>query len=125
MRNLSCALLLSHGVPMLQMGDEYGHTKNGNNNTYCHDSELNWVNWDEVAADESGFARFTRGLIAFRWVLVWLWVCWQLCCCGGQLVTAAVGARGAVGLHTQHPPTHTPRTQAHAPGAAPHGLRER
>lgn len=38
-RNVSMALLLAHGVPMLHMGDEYGHTKHGNNNTYCHDSE--------------------------------------------------------------------------------------
>lgn len=66
MRNMACALLLSHGVPMLQMGDEYGHSKSGNNNTYCHDSALNWVDWQQVARDEEGFARFMRGLIAFR-----------------------------------------------------------
>lgn len=66
MRNMACALLLSHGIPMLQMGDEYGHSKNGNNNTYCHDSPLNWVDWQQVARDEQGFARFMRGLIAFR-----------------------------------------------------------
>lgn len=48
------------------MGDEYGHSKSGNNNTYCHDSALNWVDWQQVARDEEGFARFTRGLIAFR-----------------------------------------------------------
>jgi isoamylase len=69
MRNMSCALLLSHGIPMLQMGDEYGHSKNGNNNTYCHDSALNWVDWEQVNKDEQGFARFVRGLIAFRCVL--------------------------------------------------------
>lgn len=68
MRNFACALLLAHGVPMLQMGDEYGHSKAGNNNTYCHDSELNWVDWRQVAEDEQGFARFTRRLINFRWV---------------------------------------------------------
>ncbi|KAF8057146.1 ISA1 [Scenedesmus sp. PABB004] len=66
MRNLACALLLSHGVPMLQMGDEYGHSKAGNNNTYCHDSELNWVDWAQVERDEGGFARFMRRLIHFR-----------------------------------------------------------
>ena len=43
MRNLTGALLLSCGVPMINMGDEYGHSKNGNNNTYCHDSELNYL----------------------------------------------------------------------------------
>jgi pullulanase/glycogen debranching enzyme len=68
MRNMSCALLLAHGIPMFQMGDEYGHSKAGNNNTYCHDSPLNWVDWQQVASDEQGFARFIRGLIAFRWV---------------------------------------------------------
>lgn len=54
------------GLVPLQMGDEYGHSKSGNNNTYCHDSALNWVDWQQVARDEEGFARFTRGLIAFR-----------------------------------------------------------
>lgn len=66
MRNMSCALLLAHGIPMFQMGDEYGHSKAGNNNTYCHDSPLNWVDWQQVTSDEQGFARFIRGLIAFR-----------------------------------------------------------
>ncbi len=66
MRNMSMALLLAHGVPMITMGDEYGHTKNGNNNTYCHDTELNWFNWDAAERDEGGFARFMRLLINFR-----------------------------------------------------------
>ncbi|KAF5843397.1 glycoside hydrolase superfamily [Dunaliella salina] len=66
MRNISMALLLAHGVPMLHMGDEYGHTKNGNNNTYCHDTELNWFNWDRATADEAGLSRFHRLLIRLR-----------------------------------------------------------
>ncbi|EFJ40420.1 1,4-alpha-glucan branching enzyme II, isoamylase, partial [Volvox carteri f. nagariensis] len=49
MRNMSAALLLSCGVPMITMGDEYGHSKGGNNNTYCHDSELNYVRFDFLA----------------------------------------------------------------------------
>ena len=48
MRNFSVALLMAHGVPMIHMGDEYGHSKLGNNNTYCHDSPLNWLNWLQV-----------------------------------------------------------------------------
>eukprot|EP00775_Hariotina_reticulata_P003086 gene3086-3365_t len=48
------------------MGDEYGHSKKGNNNTYCHDSDLNWVNWQQATHDEEGFARFVRRLIHFR-----------------------------------------------------------
>lgn len=43
MRNMAAALLVAHGVPMINMGDEYGHSKDGNNNTYCHDSELNYL----------------------------------------------------------------------------------
>jgi isoamylase len=47
-RNLIATLLLSQGVPMLLHGDELGRTQLGNNNTYCQDSELSWVQWDEV-----------------------------------------------------------------------------
>ncbi|DBB07506.1 TPA: Iron-sulfur assembly protein 1 [Trebouxia sp. C0006] len=66
MRNMAAALLLSHGVPMIQMGDEYGHSKGGNNNTYCHDSELNWFNWEQAGQDETGYARFFRCLVNLR-----------------------------------------------------------
>jgi glycogen operon protein len=45
-RNLIATLLFSEGVPMMFAGDELSHTKNGNNNTYCHDDELTWLNWD-------------------------------------------------------------------------------
>lgn len=66
MRNLMLALFVSQGVPMVCMGDEYGHTKGGNNNTYCHDSEVNYFRWDKVGADPYGFKRFYRLLIQFR-----------------------------------------------------------
>ena len=65
-RNFMAALLLSHGVPMLVMGDEYGHTKGGNNNTYCHDAEVNYFDWDAAREDSDGLLRFTRHMIAFR-----------------------------------------------------------
>jgi pullulanase/glycogen debranching enzyme len=65
-RNLAAALLLAHGVPMLHMGDEYGHTKHGNNNTYCHDGPLNWFDWDAATADAGGLRRFVTALIALR-----------------------------------------------------------
>jgi isoamylase len=65
-RNFALALLLSHGIPMLQMGDEMGHTKRGNNNTYCHDSELNYLDWSAAESDDQGFARFVRRLVHFR-----------------------------------------------------------
>jgi isoamylase len=45
-RNLIATLLLSEGVSMLFAGDELSHTKGGNNNTYCQDNELTWLNWD-------------------------------------------------------------------------------
>ncbi|KAL6765555.1 isoamylase [Haematococcus lacustris] len=66
MRNLCVALLVAHGVPMITMGDEYAHTKRGNNNTYCHDDPLNWFNWEESEADEGGFQRFMRCMVNFR-----------------------------------------------------------
>jgi glycogen operon protein len=45
-RNLLATLLLSQGVSMLYSGDELGHTQNGNNNTYCQDNELTWLDWN-------------------------------------------------------------------------------
>eukprot|EP01025_Chloroclados_australasicus_P040944 TRINITY_DN4311_c0_g3_i3.p1 TRINITY_DN4311_c0_g3~~TRINITY_DN4311_c0_g3_i3.p1 ORF type:complete len:1016 (-),score=89.58 TRINITY_DN4311_c0_g3_i3:312-3314(-) len=66
MRNFAMALFLSQGVPMLIMGDEYGHSKGGNNNTYCHDSMLNWFSWDKAERDPTGFRRFVKKLIHFR-----------------------------------------------------------
>jgi isoamylase len=45
-RNLLLTLVLSQGVPMLQAGDEFGHTQQGNNNAYCQDDELTWLDWD-------------------------------------------------------------------------------
>ena len=65
-RNLACALLLAQGVPMVAMGDEYGHSKGGNNNTYCHDSPLNWFQWDALEARDGDFTRFFRHLVHFR-----------------------------------------------------------
>ena len=47
-RNFIATLLLSQGVPMLLHGDELGRTQQGNNNTYCQDSELSWIHWDAM-----------------------------------------------------------------------------
>ncbi|WP_353889778.1 glycogen debranching protein GlgX [Galbitalea sp. SE-J8] len=47
-RNLLGTLLLSAGIPMITAGDEFGRTQFGNNNAYCHDSELTWLDWDHV-----------------------------------------------------------------------------
>ena len=45
-KNLLATLLLSQGTPMLTAGDEFGRTQRGNNNAYCQDNEISWVNWD-------------------------------------------------------------------------------
>ena len=44
--------MLSHGTPMLLMGDEAGHTRRGNNNPWCQDNELNWFDWDLPRTNE-------------------------------------------------------------------------
>lgn len=66
-RNLLATLLLSHGTPMLLAGDEFGQTQNGNNNTYCQDNELSWLDW-KLLFSEKGAAlkRFVAHLIALR-----------------------------------------------------------
>ena len=65
MRNLFALLFLSQGVPMIYGGDEIGHTKKGNNNSYCQDNELSWHNW---SPDEAGkdFLEFASRMVAFR-----------------------------------------------------------
>ncbi len=62
-RNIMATLLLSQGVPMIAHGDEIGRTQRGNNNTYCQDNELSWMDWSAV--DEDMLA-FTRMLIDLR-----------------------------------------------------------
>ncbi len=58
-RNLYATLLFSQGVPMMFAGDELSHTKHGNNNTYCHDDDLTWLNWD-LNERKKAFLEFTR-----------------------------------------------------------------
>ena len=55
MRNLLATLLLSTGVPMLTAGDELGRTQRGNNNAYCQDNELSWLDWKDVDEDLRAF----------------------------------------------------------------------
>ncbi len=64
-RNLLATLLLSQGVPMLLAGDEIGRTQQGNNNAYCQDSELSWIDWDGVRQEHELLA-FVRELIRLR-----------------------------------------------------------
>jgi len=64
-KNAVALLLVSQGVPMLYMGDEMGRTQAGNNNTYCHDTDWNWLDW-ELAEKNGGLVRFVRLMIDFR-----------------------------------------------------------
>ncbi|MEU0009459.1 glycogen debranching protein GlgX [Streptomyces sp. NPDC006314] len=64
-RNLLATLLLSQGIPMLCHGDELGRTQRGNNNAYCQDNEISWVDW-ELTDEQRSLADFTRHVIALR-----------------------------------------------------------
>ncbi len=58
-RNLIATLFLSQGAPMICGGDELGHTQKGNNNAYCQDNEITWLNW-ELNEEQKGFLDFVR-----------------------------------------------------------------
>jgi isoamylase len=64
-RNLLATLLLSQGVPMLLAGDERNRTQGGNNNAYCQDNEISWVDW-RLDDDAREMLEFTRALIRLR-----------------------------------------------------------
>ena len=64
-RNLLATLLLSQGVPMVLAGDAIGHTQLGNNNAYCQDNEISWMNWD-LKQEDKELLEFTRLLISLR-----------------------------------------------------------
>jgi isoamylase len=65
MRNIMATLMLSQGTPMIAHGDEIGRTQNGNNNVYCQDSELSWMDWSLVDKNADQLA-FTRKATALR-----------------------------------------------------------
>ena len=64
-RNLIVTLLLSQGVPLIQAGDELGRTQRGNNNAYCQDNEITWLDWD-LDDDRRAFLAFVRRVISLR-----------------------------------------------------------
>ncbi len=64
-KNAIALLMVSQGVPMILMGDEIGQSKHGNNNSYCHDNELNWIDWRLLEQNNALF-RFVKHCIAFR-----------------------------------------------------------
>jgi isoamylase len=64
-RNFLTTLLLSQGVPMIAHGDELGRTQRGNNNAYCQDNDLAWIDW-ELAKSESELLAYTSALVSLR-----------------------------------------------------------
>uniref|UniRef100_UPI0009BEA355 glycogen debranching protein GlgX n=1 Tax=Streptomyces viridosporus TaxID=67581 RepID=UPI0009BEA355 len=70
MRNFIATLMLSQGVPMISHGDEVARTQRGNNNAYCQDDELAWLDWPEEGGDGEGDVR--RQLLEFTRAMVWL-----------------------------------------------------
>jgi isoamylase len=64
-RNLLATLLFSHGVPMLQAGDEMGRTQQGNNNAYCQDNPISWLSW-ELKKQDQDLLTFTQRIIRLR-----------------------------------------------------------
>jgi glycogen operon protein len=65
-RNLLATLLLSLGVPMLLAGDESGHTQHGNNNAYCQDNDISWLEWENVRPEDEALREFVRYLVRLR-----------------------------------------------------------
>ncbi|HCB14304.1 MAG TPA: glycogen debranching enzyme GlgX, partial [Gammaproteobacteria bacterium] len=65
-RNMLATVLLAQGTPMLLAGDEFGRSQGGNNNAYCQDNEINWLNWEDIPAEEQEFMDFVRRLINLR-----------------------------------------------------------
>uniref|UniRef100_A0A0E0M292 Glycosyl hydrolase family 13 catalytic domain-containing protein n=1 Tax=Oryza punctata TaxID=4537 RepID=A0A0E0M292_ORYPU len=66
MKNFHVALMISQGTPMMLMGDEYGHTRYGNNNSYGHDTCINNFQWKQLEQRRDGHFRFFSEMIKFR-----------------------------------------------------------
>ncbi len=66
MRAMMATLMLSLGVPMITAGDEFCRTQRGNNNAYCQDSPISWLNWGQIDAQGDSFREFVRFLIKLR-----------------------------------------------------------
>jgi glycogen operon protein len=66
MRNMMATLLLSRGTPMLLAGDEFARTQRGNNNAYCQDNEISWIDWEGIDPDQKSLTEFVQKLLAIR-----------------------------------------------------------
>jgi len=65
-RNMLATVLLSQGTPMLLAGDEFANTQNGNNNAYCQDNSVSWLNWETALDRQADLLAFVKRLIALR-----------------------------------------------------------
>jgi len=65
MKTFATILMVSHGVPMILAGDEFGRTQQGNNNPYCQDNETSWIDWN-LAQTNAALLRFFQKIIALR-----------------------------------------------------------
>jgi len=72
-RNLLTSLILSQGIPMLTAGDERCRTQSGNNNAYCQDNELNWINWNNTDTEVNQLQAFTTHLLSLKQKYPWIW----------------------------------------------------
>ncbi|MGC5780887.1 glycogen debranching protein GlgX [Methylobacterium sp. NFXW15] len=66
MRNMLATLFFSRGTPMLLAGDEFARTQKGNNNAYCQDNRISWLDWGAIEDEERDLAEFTQRLIILR-----------------------------------------------------------
>ena len=62
----AAALLMAAGIPMRLAGDEFNRSQNGNNNPYCQDNAITWLNWEGISRTEINLAAFVRRLIRLR-----------------------------------------------------------
>jgi isoamylase len=65
-RNQLCSLMLAHGVPLLLAGDEVGNSQNGNNNAYCQDNEIGWVDWSRLGQEGEDMTQLLARLSDLR-----------------------------------------------------------
>jgi isoamylase len=65
-RNLISTLFLSLGVPLLLAGDEFGHSQRGNNNAYCQDNEISWIDWNDRSERDLAFQFFVKTVLRLR-----------------------------------------------------------
>ncbi|HLI11723.1 MAG TPA: glycogen debranching protein GlgX [Alphaproteobacteria bacterium] len=65
-RNLLATLLLAQGTPLLLAGDEFGRSQGGNNNAYCQDNEISWLDWEGIGDDGRALTGFVRKLTTLR-----------------------------------------------------------